>query len=429
MTFVDIHDDDVKLQCQFRADVVGEERYEDFRRYVERGDFLEVSGGFFHTRMGELTLRVEGWSIISKALLDLPGSWYGLRNVETRYRQRYLDLLLNTDVRDLFRTRSAIVSGVREFLVGRGFVEVETPVIQESYGGATARPFTTHVNYLDETRYLQISPELYLKRLIVGGLNRVFTVCKNFRNEEIDVTHNPEFTMMECYQAYADYNNIMELTEGIFTEVAMRLHGFLEIDYDGAVIDLTPPWRRLTMYDALREIADIDVRSLDDDEIAETLRVCDPDNYKKLMARGGFSRGLFIAQLFDHHCQSRLVQPTFVIDYPRETVPLCKLHREDPSLIERFELFVSGMEMANAYTELNDPELQSRLFREEAERARRGATEVHPYDEDFVEAMRYGMPPTGGLGVGMDRLVMLLTGNTSIKETILFPMMRRMERG
>jgi len=429
MTFVDLHDDDHKLQCQLRLDVIGDEWYDFLRRYVERGDFLGVSGGLFYTKMGELTIQVERMSLLSKALYDLPGSWYGLSRVETRYRQRYLDLLLNPDVRDLFRIRSRIISGVRAFMDSRGFLEVETPLIQESYGGATARPFTTRVNYLDETRYLQISPELYLKRLTIGGYNRVYTICKNFRNEEIDVTHNPEFTMMECYQAYADYSDIMELTEGMISTLAMDIHGSSVARYNGARVDLTPPWRRVTMYDALSEIAGIDVESLDDGQVEEILRDCDPDNYRKLMGRRGYNRGLFIAQLFDHFCQSSLIQPTFVTDYPKETVPLCKIHRGDPDLIERFELFINGMEMANAYTELNDPVLQQRLFEEEMSRARDGDADAHPYDEDFLEAMRYGMPPTGGLGVGIDRLVMLLTNNTSIKETILFPMMRRRENG
>ena len=429
MTFVDLVDDDLRLQCQFRLDVIGEEGYDFFRRYVERGDFLGVSGRLFHTRMGELTLEVKRMTMLSKALYDLPGSWHGLSNVETRYRQRYLDLLINQDVRDLFRIRSSIISGVRAFMDAQGFLEVETPLIQESYGGATARPFTTHVNYLGETRYLQISPELYLKRLTIGGYNRVYTICKNFRNEEIDVTHNPEFTMMECYQAYADYSDIMELTEALFSTLARDVHGSQVVRYNGAKVDLTPPWRRITMYDALREVAGIDVDGLRDSEVSELLMDCDPENYGRLMRRRGYNRGLFIAQLFDRLCQSCLIQPTFVTDYPKETVPLCKVHREDPDLIERFELFISGMEMANAYTELNDPVLQQRLFEEEMGRARDGDADAHPYDEDFLEALRYGMPPTGGLGVGIDRLVMLLTDNTSIKETILFPMMRRRDEG
>ena len=426
--FFDVHDEGSRLQCQIRWDVVGSEGYDFFARFVERGDFLGVSGGLFRTRMGELTLQVEEFTILSKALYDMPRTWFGLKDVETRYRQRYLDLLLNPAVRGLFAARNRVISGMRGFLAGRGFLEVETPVIQERYGGATARPFTTHVNDLGETRYLQISPELYLKRLLVGGLNRVFTVCKNFRNEEIDATHNPEFTMMEAYQAYADYNDIMDLTQDLIAALALEAWGSLRGEYDGVEMDLTPPWRRLTMYEALEEHAGLDVTGMSDEEIREALRVNDPENHDRLTARGGYNRGLFVAQLFDHFCQDRLVQPTFVTDYPRETVPLCKIHREDPDLIERFELFIAGMEMANAYTELNDPILQERLFREETERAGRGDGDAHPCDMDYVEALRYGMPPAGGLGLGVDRLVMLLTGQTSIKEVILFPMMRRLDR-
>lgn len=427
-TFIDIQDEASSLQCQIRVDVVGEEKYRFFREYVERGDFVGVYGGMFHTRMGELTLQIEEFTILAKALYDIPRSWFGVKNVETRYRQRYLDLLLNPGVRELFVTRSRIIGEVREFFISRGFLEVETPIIQESYGGASARPFTTHVNSLDETRYLQISPELYLKRLVVGGLNRVFTVTKNFRNEEIDVTHNPEFTMLEAYEAYADYNDVMALTEELFTTLASETWGSLRGEYDGEEMNLDPPWRRMTMYEALDELAGLSVKEMSDGEIQNTLRESDPDNYHSLMSKGVYNRGLFVAQLFDRSCQHRLIQPTFITDYPKETVPLSKLHRRDPDLIERFELFISGMEMANAYTELNDPALQELLFQEETERGRKGDAEVHPNDADYVEALRYGMPPTGGLGVGIDRLVMLLTGQTSIKEVILFPMMRRINR-
>jgi len=424
--FVDIIDGESKIQLHFRYDVIGEESWNFFRNYIERGDFIGVKGTIFRTRRGELSIEVKDYTLLSKALYDPPVEWFGLKDVETRYRQRYLDLLLNGEVREIFRRRTRIIKKVREFLDDRDFLEVDTPVIQEFYGGATARPFTTHVNYLDENRYMQISPELYLKRLVVGGLNRVYTVCKNFRNEEIDVTHNPEFSMMECYQAYADYSDMMDLTEDLFVYVAEDQWGGLKGKWQGEEIDLTPPWRRLSMYDALKENADLDVESMSDDEIKNTLAEVDRQNYDKMMIRGGYVRGLFIAQLFDHYCQDKLVQPTFITDYPRETAPLCKLHREKPGIIERFELFICGTELGNAYTELNDPILQAELFEEEMKRAAKGADEVHPNDTDFIEAMRNGMPPTGGLGVGIDRMVMLMTDNLSIKEVILFPMMRRL---
>jgi len=424
--FMDIVDGESKIQLHFRYDVVGEESWNFFRNYIERGDFIGVKGTIFRTRRGELSIEVKDYTLLSKALYEPPVEWFGLKDVETRYRQRYLDLLLNGEVREIFRRRTRIIKKVREFLDDRDFLEVDTPVIQEFYGGATARPFTTHVNYLDENRYMQISPELYLKRLVVGGLNRVYTVCKNFRNEEIDVTHNPEFSMMECYQAYADYSDMMDLTEDLFVYVAEDQWGGLKGKWQGEEIDLTPPWRRLSMYDALKEYADLDVECMSDDEIKNALAEVDRQNYDKMIIRGGYVRGLFIAQLFDHYCQDKLVQPTFITDYPRETVPLCKLHREKPGIIERFELFICGTELGNAYTELNDPILQAELFEEEMKRAEMGADEVHPNDTDFIEAMRNGMPPTGGLGVGIDRMVMLMTDNLSIKEVILFPMMRRL---
>ena len=419
--FLDLVDDGRRLQCQVRVDIVGGEAYDFFRRFVERGDFVGVRGGMFYTRMGELTLQVEGLSLLSKALYDIPREWYGLRDVEARYRQRHLDLIMNGGVRELFAARSRIVSGMRRFLDGRGFLEVETPLIQESYGGASARPFTTYVNGLCETRYLQISPELYLKRLVIGGFNRVYTISKNFRNEEIDSTHNPEFTMMEAYQAYSDYNDMMELAEALISGLAAELRGSTRVEYAGRELDLGRPWRRVTMHEALRQIAGMDVQAMGDDEIAEALRGVDPESHGRLMRGSGYSRGLFTARLFDSLCQRRLLQPTFVTDYPGETSPLCKPHRGDPALIERFELFIAGMELANAYTELNDPDLQESLLEE----AVRG-TYAHPRDEGYVEALRHGMPPTGGIGIGVDRLVMLLTGSASIKEVILFPMMRRL---
>jgi lysyl-tRNA synthetase class 2 len=420
-SFLDLVDEGRRLQCQVRVDIVGGDAYDFFRRFVERGDFVGVRGVMFNTRMGELTLQVEGFTLLSKALYDIPGEWYGLRDVEARYRQRHLDLIMNGDVRERFVARARLVSGMRRFLDGRGFLEVETPLIQESYGGASARPFTTYVNGLGETRYLQISPELYLKRLVIGGFNRVYTIYKNFRNEEIDSIHNPEFTMIEAYQAYADYNDMMELAESLITSLASELRGSSTVEYAGEEIDLGRPWRRITMHEALRQIAGMDVQAMGDDEIMEALRAADPDSHDRLLRGSGYSRGLFTARLFDSLCQRRLFQPAFVTDYPRETSPLCKSHRGDPTLIERFELFIAGMELANAYTELNDPALQETLL-EEAER--RGP-DAHPRDEGYTEALRHGMPPTGGIGIGVDRLVMLLTGSTSIKEVLLFPMMRK----
>ena len=414
-SFVDIHDEGVRLQCYFTRDHLGDKKYKFFQRFIQKGDIIGVSGSLFYTKTGELTLLVDDFRLLSKALYDLPAHWYGLKADETRYRKRYLDILLNLKVRETFVTRSKVISEIRNFLNSRGFLEVETPIMQPVYGGANARPFKTYVNALNETWYLRISPELYLKRLIIGGFNKVYEIGKVFRNEDIDTKHNPEFTMLELYEAYADYNDMMSLTEELISTVVERTIGSTVVNYGDYEIDFSPQWRRVTMYDALREEG-YDVSAMSDEEIASMLK-------KELP--GGYNRGLAIAKLFEQLCEDKLIQPTFVMDYPKETSPLCKIHRKHPELIERFELYVAGMEIANAYTELNDPFLQHEFFVEETKRRTLGDEEAHQYDEDFIEAMKYGMPPCGGLGIGIDRLVMLITGNTSIKEVIAFPMVKR----
>lgn len=417
-TFLDVKDNACRLQCQLRVDVLGHDRYDHFKRYIEKGDIIGVSGTLFYTRRGELTLQIKNFTILCKVLYDIPRTWFGLRNVETRYRQRYFDLLLNENIRNIFIMRSEILSATRDFFDQEGFLEVETPIIQPSYGGASARPFMTHINTIDEMWYLQISPELYLKRLIIGGLNRVYTICKNFRNESIDVQHNPEFTMLEAYQSYADYTDMLKLTENLIVELALETSSSLKIKCGINEIDLTPPWQIFTMYEAIKKFCGFDVKQMSNEEIQAILQRIN------LPIPGGYNRGLAIAQIFEYYCEEHLIQPTFIVDYPKETVPLCKIHRDDPNLIERFELYINRMELANAYSELNDPILQENLFEEELARRNLGDEKAHPYDEDFLEALRFGMPPTGGLGIGVDRLVMILTGNTSIKEVILFPMMK-----
>ena len=417
-TFLDIKDDGNKIQCQLRRDKLGLSPYNHFKEYVERGDIIGVSGPLFYTKRGELTLQTEKAAMLCKVLYDLPRTWFGLKDVETRYRQRHFDLLLNEEVRTLFITRSKIISTIRGYFDRNGFLEVETPVIQPSYGGANAKAFRTHINALDENWYLQISPELYLKRLVIGGYNKVYTICKNFRNESIDVRHNPEFSMLEAYQAYADYTDMMKLIEDLISTTASKILESPKIDLNGTEIDLTPPWQVMTMYEALDRLAGLKIKQMDDTEIQSILHQAD------LEVPGGYNRGLAIAKVFEHYCEDHLTQPTFITDYPKETVPLCKTHRSAPELIERFELYIYRMEMANAYTELNDPIIQEQLFKQEAERRDLGDEQAHPYDADFVEALRYGMPPTGGLGIGIDRLVMILTGEASIKEVILFPMMK-----
>ncbi len=413
VAFADLRDNGFKLQGFFRQDVLGEDSYRFLKKFVDRGDFLWVRGEVTRTKKGELSVLAKEIRIASKALYDLPHEWFGLEDVEKRYRQRYLDLMLNRESFEIFRKRSIIEMEIRKFLWERGFLEMETPVLQPIYGGANAKPFKTHVNALDKDYYLRISDELYLKRLIVGGYNKVFEIAKDFRNEDIDTMHNPEFTMIEIYQAYVDYNDMMNLTEDMIKHVAKKL-GVEKVKFGEHEIDLTKPFRRERMLDMLAEHG-ID-ESTPDNEIKALL-----EKYNIKMAK--YERGLALGKLFDRICEDELIEPVFVIDHPKETTPLCKLHRKNPELIERFELYIGGMEIANGYTELNDPELQEKFFRDEAERRTLGDEEAHQMDMDFVEALRWGMPPTGGVGIGIDRVTMILTGKTSIKEVILFPML------
>ncbi len=416
MSFIDIFDGE-KIQCCFRVNELGD-KYDLFKKFVTRGDFVGVKGTLFVTKAGELTIMVKDFQILSKALYNLPSTWYGLKDVDIRYRLRNLDMILNDDVRKTFILRGKIISSIREYLNSMGFVELETPTLQPIYGGANAKPFKTYVNDLKEHWYLSISPELYLKRLIMGGISKVYNISKNFRNESIDSHHNPEFTSIEIYQAYADYNDMMVLTENIISNVAKKVFGTTKFKYGDHEIDLSTPWKRITMFDALKNEG-YDVEQMSDEKIQSLLEKEIP---------GGYNRGLAIAKLFEQFCESKLIQPTFITDHPKETSPLCKIHRKDPRLIERFELYIGGMELANAYTELNDPIEQDKLFKEETKRRVLGDEEAQQYDKDFIEAMRYGMPPTGGLGIGIDRLVMILTGKTTIKEVIPFPMTRNKDK-
>ncbi len=424
LAFIDIIDDGVRIQCAINAREIGDEKFREFFHIIDLGDFINVYGKLFYTKKGELTVNIEDFQLLAKALRSPPVKWgHRLLDPEVRYRKRYLDLMMSPQVRKILEIRFNTIKCIREFMWSRGYVEVETPILQPVYGGAAARPFKTHIWALDEDWYLRISLELYLKRLIVAGFNKVFEIGKNFRNEDIDVLHNPEFTMMESYEAYADYNNIMRLTEDLISTVSYKVIGSTKIDYpaDNPVVklDLSPPYKRIRLVDGLREYANLDVESLSDDDLKELLR-----KHQIAMA-GGFDRGKAIVKLFDKLVgREHLMQPTFVIDFPASSSPLTKPHREDPNYAERFELYIAGIELANAYTELNDPVLQERYFRAEEERRRRGDVEAHPFDWDFIEALEYGMPPTGGLGLGIDRLVLILTGQTSIKEVIPFPMMK-----
>ena len=421
-TFAHIADGSGRLQIYLRQDTLGEGSYDLFRKEIDIADFIGIEGRPFRTRTGEITLEARSWEVLSKALRPLPEKWHGLKDVELRYRQRYLDLLTNEEVRRVFFTRTRTVTALRRFLDERGFLEVDTPILQPVYGGTTARPFVTYHNLLDRTLYLRIADELYLKRLIIGGIDRVYEIGHNFRNEGISTTHNPEFTAIEIYQAYADYHDIMLLVEDIYFTVAQEVLGSPLITLQGTQVDLTPPWRRVTMRETIMEACGIDIEAHTDHEslwaavTARGIQVAKQLNWGKL-----------VAELFDKCVESSLVQPTFILDYPIDISPLAKKKPGAPHLVERFEYFIGGMECGNAFTELNDPLDQRERFAAQARAAASGDEEAHPMDEDFLIAMEHGMPPAGGLGFGIDRMVMLFTGQPSIREVILFPQLRSKE--
>lgn len=410
--FFDIEDESGLLQVVVRSNEVP--NFEEIEN-IAIGDFLRVTGTRFATKAGQESVSAQQFDLLSKAIRLLPDGWGDnrLADEETRYRLRSVDLAINPEVREVFRMRSRIIASVRATLGHYGFMEVETPTLQPLYGGANARPFITHINVWDMPMYLRISPELYLKYLIMGNFDKVYEITKNFRNEGVDRTHNPEFTMMECYAAYWDYNDMMDLTEIIYENAARAATGSPVVNYQGVEIDFSQPWRRLPMKQAILEYLGIDVDHLDDEQLMQAIKD------QGLEYEGSWIRGLGIATLFEA-VEDKLIQPTFIIDFPRETTTLCKPHREDPSLIERFEPYINGWEVGNAYSELNDPVLQFKFWKEE----RADDPEAHPLDEDFITGMEYGFPPTGGLGLGIDRMVMLLTNQTKIRDVILFPTMK-----
>jgi lysyl-tRNA synthetase class 2 len=411
MAFLDLVDRSGRIQLQARADVLGPEQMQRLLS-LDLGDLIGIDGTAFRSRRGELTLRIDSFTVLAKSLRPPPEKHHGLTDVETRFRHRELDLLSSEDAREVFITRARVISAIRRFLDDAGFIEVETPVLQPLYGGAMARPFTTHHNELDRELYLRIATELYLKRLIVGGLERVYELGKNFRNEGVDTTHNPEFTMLEWYEAYADYHDVAERCERLVHAVAQA------VGYSGS-LDFTPPWRRETLAGAILDRTGVDILEHRDRESLATamrerrLAVPEDENWPQL-----------VDELLSKHVEPTLVQPTFLLDYPVEISPLAKAHRGTPGLVERFEVFVGGVELGNAFTELNDPDEQRRRFEEQARYASAGDEEAQPYDEAFVQALEQGMPPTGGIGIGIDRLVMLLTGKRAIREVVLFPAMR-----
>jgi lysyl-tRNA synthetase class 2 len=415
--FAHLLDGSGRIQVYFRKDQMGDEQ---FQRYelLDVGDWIGVEGPVFRTRTGEITVRADRIELLAKAIRPMPEKWHGLRDPETRYRQRYVDLFMNEDVREVFRRRSRFVSGLREGLESRGYLEVETPVLQPLYGGAFARPFVTHHNALGIPLYLRISNELYLKRLIVGGLERVYEFSRDFRNEGIDRTHSPEFTMLEFYQAFADVNDMMELTEALIRGAVERTLGRLRFDWQGQTLDLGQPWRRLSMLDAVSE------------KVGESIHGLDPARLQRLAerhsidTRPGMGAGGLVDALFTELVQPELVQPCFVLGHPVETSPLARVHRGQAGVVERFELFIAGMELANAFSEQNDPDAQRRAFEAQVVRREAGDEEAQPLDLDYVRALEYGMPPTGGCGIGLDRMTMLVTDQRNIREVILFPQLR-----
>ena len=418
-TFAHIEDGSGQIQIYLRQNVLGEEEYGFFKRDFDIGDFVGVEGRLFSTRTGEVTVEVQRFYMLAKSLKPLPEKWHGLRDVETRYRQRYVDLIVNQDVRRVFTTRARIISAMRRFFDERGFLEVETPILQPLYGGAMARPFTTYHNQLHQTLYLRIATELYLKRLIVGGYERVYEIGKDFRNEGVDQEHNPEFTVAEFYMAYADYHDVMDLTEEVVAYVAQEVLGTLQITHAGNEIDLTPPWSRIPLRQAIKEKTGIDYREHPEAEsLYHAIHEIDGNVEPKA------TWGKLVDSLLKNYVRPRLIQPTFLMDYPIEISPLAKKRPDDPSTVERFQGYIGGMEVCNAFTELNDPIDQRERFLAQGRALEAGDEEAHQMDEDFINALSYGMPPTGGWGMGIDRLVMLFTNQASIRDVILFPLLR-----
>jgi len=418
--FIDVCNGDDKLQLYIQKNKVGNGAYRA-TELLDRGDFVGVTGEVIRTKRGEISVKACDVDPLCKALRSIPSQEYAVKDKEIRYRNRTLDLLSNPEVRDVFRKRSAAITQMRSTLDEAGYLEVETPILQSVYGGASARPFKTHLNALGMSCYLSISPELYLKRLVAGDLGSVYTICKNFRNEGVDATHNPEFTMMECYGTFKDYHDMMDLTEQIYSDIFESINGKSTIQFKGQEIDIGLPWKKQTMTDAVSQKLGVDLSQVNLDELTKLIGDLEGG---EITVGTNDTRGTLLCELFDLYCADNLIQPTFIIDHPVESTPLCKTHREDSELIERFEPYIAGMEIGNAYSELNDPIRQRRLLEEQQQELIDGNEEAHPLDEDFLTALEYGMPPTGGLGLGIDRLVMLLTEQPSIRDVILFPFMR-----
>ncbi len=421
-SFCNIQDLPGNIQCYVARDSVGEEPYADFKKY-DVGDIVGIKGEVFRTQKGEMSIHVSEILLLSKSLQILPEKYHGLVNTDIRYRQRYTDLIMNEDVKDTFVKRSQIISSIRRYLDGQGFLEVETPMLVSNAGGAAARPFETHFNALDEDVKLRISLELYLKRLIVGGMERVYEIGRVFRNEGLDTRHNPEFTLMELYQAYTDYNGMMDLTENMFRHVAQEVCGTTTMPYGEHMIDLGKPFERLTMIEAVKKYAGVDFDEIPDTEAAKKLA-----DEKNVHYESRHTKGDILNLFFEEFVEEHLVQPTFVMDHPVEISPLTKRKPDKPDYVERFELFITGREMCNAYSELNDPIDQRERFKAQEALLAQGDEEANQTDEDFLNALEIGMPPTGGIGYGIDRLVMLLTNSPAIRDVLLFPTMKTLDK-
>ncbi|MBZ2176052.1 lysine--tRNA ligase [Schnuerera sp. xch1] len=418
VSFMDLQDSKGKIQIFVKMNAVGEEEYEKIKA-LDLGDIIGVKGEVFKTRTGEISIRAKEIILLTKSLQILPEKFHGLKDQDLRYRQRYVDLIVNPEVKETFVLRSKIIKAIRQYLDERDFLEVETPILNTIAGGATARPFITHHNTLDIDMYLRIANELYLKRLIVGGFEKVYEMGRMFRNEGMDNRHNPEYTSIELYQAFADYNDIMVLTEEIVAYAAEKALGTTKVNYQNKEIDLTPPWKRLSMIDAIQEYSGVDFNTIDSDE--EAIEIA---KAKGLEVEPGMNRGHIINEMFEEFCEEHLIQPTFITHHPVEVSPLAKRNPDDPRLTNRFEAFINTWEIANAFSELNDPIDQKERFLEQVKQREAGDSEAHMMDTDFVNALEVGLPPTGGLGIGIDRLIMILTDQPSIRDVILFPTMK-----
>lgn len=417
--FADLRDESDKIQIYLREDTLGKEKFKFFKDLIDTGDIIGVEGNVFKTKMGELTIWVNDYCLLAKSLCLLPEKFHRLQNIEKRYRQRYVDLIVNIDVREIFVRRSKAIHFIRNFLINRGFLEVETPILQPIYGGANARPFETYHNFLEQKLYLRIAPELYLKRLVVGGFEKVFEIAKNFRNESIDSLHNPEFTMIEIYEAYKDYNDMMDLTEELIASTIKEVCGSYKIEFANQKIDFKPKWPKLTMEEAVKKNLGIDVLNTPLEElkaIAKEKRLVDVEHAS--------NQREFLVLFFEQLVEKKLIQPIFILDFPVEVSPLAKPHRKKEGFTERFELFVAGLELANGFSELNDPIEQKKRFEEQEKKRKLGMLEAQRIDYDYINALGYGLPPAAGVGIGIDRLALFLANKQSIKEVILFPQMK-----